>query len=292
MTLKEVLERPIEGVETALTVIDAVDGKGKKLEISQRRLLPEAPRPPIRAESPARGHVFFEVSGFIAYLRKYGIERTVIFADPQAARVQATIDEEAKNGRETIEFRPMLHPQWKPWNDLLEQNTLPLADFLEHCANNRRGIVQPDARDLVLMFSQVNASSKVEVAQGQGKNSINGVMVTTTIKGADDVKFGELPDTIVLDIPIFVGTQPTRVEIDLTLGAKPGEGVFITLAAGDLLEAKYRIFQSMCLQFDELVKEKKCVYTLGAVFSTPWAYLPEPKLEPAVLEKSGVSPAR
>lgn len=287
MTLKEVLERPIEGVETALTVLEAVDGKGKRLEIAQRRLQPEAPRPPIRLESPSRCHRFFEVRGFIDYVKKYGGENTVIFADPNLSFVEATLDEGAKNGREVVTFCPMLHPQWAPWDALLKSNTLSLVEFLQHCANNRRGISSPDPRDLVLMFSQVNASSKVDVAQGQGKHSINGVMITTTIKGADDSKFSDLPDTLVLDLPIYIGTQPTKIEIDLTLSARVGEGVFITLAAGDLLEAKFRTFQAMCMQFDEL-RAAKMTVTMGSAQEEPWAYQQEPKIEPAVIEKTPV----
>lgn len=288
MTFKDLLEQPIEGVQTALSVISAIEGDGAvgaagptKLLIEQRRLLPEEPRPPKRAESLARGHVFYEIDGFIEYLKKYGGEKTVIFADPQAGIVQATLDETAANGREVLMFKPMLHPQWKPWDELIEESKITLQQFLEHCSNNRRGISSPNPRDLVLMFSQVNACSKVEVMQGQGKNSINGVVIKTEIKGAENSTFEELPDTLVLDLPIYVGTQPATIEIDITLSARPGEGVNVTLAAGDLLEAKYRIFASMFMKFKEL---DKATVTMGTVSQHDWRYLPEPKIEPTIVQ--------
>ena len=115
------------------------------------------------------------------------------------------------------------------------------------------------ARQKALM-SGLNVAGTIEVAQGQGKNAINGVMVTTTIKGADSTNFGELPDTIVLDLPIYVGTQPTKIEIDLTLSARPGEGVYITLSAGDLLEAKFRT--NLARKFPE--KQRAAIYALCA----------------------------
>lgn len=292
MTFKDLLEQPIEGVQTAMSVVAALEGEDKgatKLLIEQRRLLPEEPRPPKRAESQARGHVFYEIEGFIAYLKKYGGDKTVIFADPQAGIVQATIDETSDKGREVLVFTPMLHPQWRPWDNLIAKSKISLQEFLEHCSNNRRGISSPNARDLVLMFSQVSACSKVEVMQGQGKNSINGVMIKTEIKGAENSTFEELPDALVLDLPIYVGTQPTKIEIDLTLSARPGEGVNVTLAAGDLLEAKYRIFQAMFVKFKDL---DKATVTMGKVHQQDWRYLPEQKVEPAVVPMIQVAATR
>lgn len=284
MKLKDILETPIEGVETSLQLMKALEGNGQRIEVSMRRLNPEQPELPIRSESAARAHRFFEVRGFIDYVLKFGGKDTVVFADPSRGVVQATLDENAAEGRETVVFAPMLHPQWEPWDRLLQKPELSLTEFLRHCANNRRGIIEPNARDLVLLFSQIQSCSKVDVAQGHGKTAVNGVLITTTIKGVESQDIGDLPDTIKLLLPIYIGTQPTEIEIDLTLSAKPGEGITITLAAGDLLEAKFRIFTAMCAQFDEL-KTREMTVTMGSVNEEAWEYLAEKTQQPAAVEK-------
>ncbi len=275
MELQEILERVTEGKATALNVAKKVlDGKETvSLVIEQRQLLPEAPRAPIKRESDARSHVFFEVKSFAAYLEKYGTKDTVVFGDPQEGIVYATLDETKKDGVEVLFFKPMLHPQWAPWEALIGKK-MEIASFVEFVLNNRNVVTEPDARELVYNLSQIKATSTTEIQRGRGKNSVNGVMVTNRIQGVDKQELVELPEDLTLHVPIYIRTDKRKLMLALCIEAGEGSEILCSLSSGDILEAKVDAFDDM-FESLEALKAKGATVTLGKVKHQPWRYLSE-----------------
>lgn len=275
MKLEEVLDRVVEGKATALSLSKELqDGKeALRVVLEQRVLQPELPPIPRKAESPARAHVFFEVKSFAAYLKKYGTADTVIYGDPENGVAHATLSEVSKDGFETLLFKPMVHPLWRPWEALCGRR-LELAEFVDVVLNNRRSITEPDARDLVYSLSQIKASVKTEVQRGRGKNSVNGVVVTSTIQGEKKGELVELPESLTIETPLYIRTEKQAINLDLCIepGAQPGE-IFVSLSSGDILDAKVAAFDEMFQQLEKLSAEKQFTVTLGTPKHEAWAYL-------------------
>lgn len=270
MNLQEALTEVEIGTATAFKVADAIGG-GKTLTLEARRLLPEEPRPPKRAESPPCAHTFYSADSLGAYLAKYGSEKTVVFADHSGDTIFAVIDETAKTGFEIVAMKPGIHPLWKPWSDIAGK-TLPLKAFALFVAQNRRTIAKPDGRDLALLLSQVRASVTVQMEEGRGKNAVNGVMVTSKIQGKDKTELVEIPDEIALIVPLYVGTEAKDVELDLCVDATP-DGVSVLVTAGTVAEAKVAAFEEMVGKVRAAAP--KALVTLGKPGHGAWAYLAE-----------------
>lgn len=261
------------------TVIDATrvaQEAGGKLTIETRTLLPEPPRERKRAESLARAHEFFSASALAAYLARYGGEGTVVFADPVEETVFATLDERATNGRETVVMKPATHPLWKPWEDASDDGAgLSVEDFGEAIGRNRRAVIFPDAKELIYLFAQIRAVVKVEINRGRGKSAINGLMVTTEIQGQKTTQNVELPDEIVLRVPLYVDTSAREIPIDLCVEASAHGGVTIALSAGTVAQAKVEAFTEMLKVIEGACAEKGATFTLGRPKDAAWRYLAE-----------------
>jgi hypothetical protein len=264
------------GKATAFEVVDELgaDGKatGKRLVIEERQLLPEAPRAPVRAESAPRAHTFFDVPGFADYLQEYGTDNLVVFADPVAGQIDAVLDESALKGMERVIFRPLVHPFWTPWAEIMGK-ALPVCAFVEFLRNNRRAVAAPDARELILSLSQITATSKVTLHRGSATKALNGMLVETEIQGERDKQAVELPDGLSLLVPLYVGTDETRVEVDIILRAHDDD-VLVALSTGDLLAARVRIFAELIEGLRSRL-EGKGTFTLGRPDWQRWTYLNE-----------------
>lgn len=237
----------LEGVNVGeVTALDVTGEPGdRKLTISSRKLNPEAPRAPDRAESPARAHVLHSAESLADYIRRYGSSKSVVLADVGGEAIYATLDETARGGFERVVMRPAIHPLWAPWAAKAGLTT-KIEDFAEFVAQHRRSVVAPPGRELVITLSQVKATVKVEIHKGRGKNSINGVVVTTDIKGGgQQTETVELPDSITLLVPLYVGTEPQQIELDLTLKANAQGEVGVAITAGTVAEARLQAFARM-----------------------------------------------
>jgi hypothetical protein len=269
MTVAETITNLSEGQKTIFTLIEKLSKDNKPeatLVVEQKESEPLTPK---RAESPRRRHVFYDVESFKAYLLDYGKDTTVVYGNPQSGVVHAVIDEEAKDGFEIIRFEPMLHPLWRPWEAILSNGAVMLDQFVDFVAKNRRSITVPSGAELLMMFSQIKASTHAELQRGRGKKAVNGLMITTEIQGVSNKELIELPDAIEISLPIFVRTSPRYVEIDITVGLK-GDDIQITLAAADLLEAKFKAFEEM---FKTLESLSNMTLTLGEPAHADWNYL-------------------
>lgn len=293
-TLKDLLRSVVPGQETAIDVSrellgdDGKDGRRIVLAVQQRRLNAEPTPDPIREPSPRRTHEFFDVDGFTQYLKKFGGESTVILADPIRQRVSAVLDERAERGFEVLVFSPLVHPLFAPWAKALGSSEagpggpastqMPLKEFLRFVAENRRQIVAPEGRALALLLSQVRMSRKIELAQGFGAQCLNGLMVETAIQGQAGARMEpvELPETLVVECPLYVATAARTMEIDLALEGDVDQGVLVTLSSGDLPVVRVAAFEEML----EIVRREvgdEMTVGLGSPRHGDWRYLPAPR---------------
>lgn len=264
MNLNEVLKEVHVGHETVLDVAGK-DGD-RKLTVVMRKALHEAPE---RVESPPRAHEFHEAAGFASYLAAHGGESPVVFADQPASRIHAVLDERADKGFEVVTCVPKDHPLWAPWAALIGRK-VPLKDFAAFVVANRRPIAAPDGRGLARLLSQVRGAVSVEIHQGRGRESVNGLIVRAKVQGVEKGEPVDLPETIVLDVPLYVATAPVKVEIDLTVDANEKGDVSVALASAGAEVAKVEAFAAMVATVK--AGAPKALVTLGRPNHARWYY--------------------
>lgn len=266
LVIDQLIRQAPVGKETAFDVAEEIlpDGKGTKrtFTVINRELNPEPPPAPVKFPSPKRVHNVYDIDGFAAYLKKYGTERTVVFANPALGKMSAVLDEGAYAGFEIITFTPQIHPVFAPWNDLLKAGApIGIKKFVDFIANNRRAIIRPVGRELIFLLGQVRMSRKVELQQGDRTHSVNGIMVETLIEGKTQNDFVEIPEVITIYAPIYLNTDVVEVEVDLTLGGNEQDGVFVRLSAGDLLQKRSDLFDKMFVELKTQLGEDVTVTT-------------------------------
>jgi hypothetical protein len=289
--IEELLRKIAEGNETALEVSQELLGEGgangKKivLVVQQRKVNPEPPSPAPKAPSPKRLHTFFDAGGFARYLGRFGGADTVILADPAAQSISAVLDEQSAVGFEVVRFEPLVHPLFVPWAKVLDlgspgdedddggpsSGSMPLARFVQFIVENRRQIVQPSGRDLGMTLQQVRMSKKVELQQGFGAKSVNGLMVETNITGAGPARTEpvDLPDTIIIRAPLYVATPDREMEIDLSLSADERTGVMVRLVSGDVPVQRVEAFDAILKEIKEALGATMTV-GMGKPNHGPW----------------------
>lgn len=248
-SLAELIRCPRPERETAFELIDIVDSLGaktgaKRLEVTLRRVEPEQPQPLPRAETKARVHRFFAVSGFLDYLNRYGCEDTVILADPSKQRIEAVLDERAEFGREVIVFEPQVHPRWEPFRSALGTE-FELSELLDFLRDNRRAI--EGGRELVFLLSQVTCSTEVKLLKGSGRDSTNGLMVKTSIRGGSEQDTPvQIPESVKVVSPVWVDEPAQALELDLIVGgSRDGTKIHARFASADIREAEIAAFDGV-----------------------------------------------
>jgi hypothetical protein len=186
--------------------------------------------------------------------------------------VYAVLNERAPDGFEVVSFRPQVHPLFEPWLEVLD-TAMPIRQFVDFLIGNRRQVIYPDAKALVMDLAQVKLSRNVELMQGFGKHSINGIKITTDIAGEAKGVSIELPDTITINVPLYVAQTYQDVDIDLVIDGTEKTGVMVTLKSADAATSRVGAFEQFVRDMKESLGE---TYTIG--LGTPkhgtWATLP------------------
>jgi len=267
VTVADLLRRVTEGQETVFDI--EVDEHGsRKVSFGQRELQPELPTP-TRQESPPRAHVFHTADTLIDYVEKYGDANTVILLDVPAMNGCVVLDDKAEEQFELLPFQPMQHPLFVEWYKMLGTR-IDVLTFAEFVMGHRRQIVAPDGREAAMIFSQLQASTKMTVARGQGKAAINGVMVETKIQGKPGEAFVELPESLTVRLPLFVGEPEVEIEIDLLVGSTD-TSIWVSASAAGVLDAQLRAFTAMVDKIRDGLPEM--TVGLGRVGYGAWKYL-------------------
>jgi hypothetical protein len=285
--ISEFLRNVLKGEENVIDVIAEVLGdapgepdSGPKravtVALQNRVLQPEPIRAPERMESPPRAHEFHDVHGFCEYIQRYGGKGTVILGNADNGQVLAVLDENAGHGRERINLRPIDHPLLSPWI-VLVGSEIPVREFAEFIILNRRVIIQPEAKPLALLLSQIRLSKEIEVQAGRGATAVNGIMIKSKIQGVDDSRLVDLPDSIAIEVPVFFGMEPTDIEFDLLICSEETD-VTVKMVSSDLEAKRIEAFQAMIGQIESAFPVETDVaggpiIGLGDVNYTEWAYL-------------------
>jgi hypothetical protein len=252
------------GAPTVFSVLDDVETGGKLLKVELLNA------PPVREESPPAAHSFHDVPGFSEYLKTYGTKALVIWADVPSGRIKACLNEKAETGRELVEFMPVSHPLFAPWAAAIGKRS-KLEDFIKLLRENRRSVSEPDARELILGLSQLTATTEIKVHKGQGNKCLNGLLVRSTIQGVVKDEIVELPDSLTLHVPLYLGRAAIDFKIDLLIEADQQGNVLVGLSSGDLLEAVFNTFVDMTGELKGLLKGAG-TFTMGRPAYGAWAY--------------------
>lgn len=267
--VSDLLRQLREGDETVFDVRDVVgtDGEaGKRLMIGTRKLQPEHPVEREIARAQARNHVFNDLDAFAAYLnREAEKEQSVILADVDSRTIGAVLNEADEYDREIVTLQAVEHPLFTPWSELFER-PIPVLEFALFVMKNRRAVVEPDGRELAMIFSQVKASKEITIQQGVGKKSINGMMVQLEVAGERQGMPVELPEVMTLGLPLFVGTPNQEIEIDV-LVTDSREGIVVYLTAADVEQQRIEAFE---LMVNRLKQDTGLLVGLGTIKQRDW----------------------
>jgi hypothetical protein len=271
-TLKKVLTEVKEGETTA---IELVRGMGDDAPIAELRIT-NTPATPIRAESPPRQHVFYNVAGFLSYLAANATGETVILTDPDKLTAKAVIDDRAVNGFEYVQFQPKYHPLMKMVKSTIlayPGQAIEIKRFAGEVMRCRQVIAKADNLDrnqISMLMQQVSVSSQIVAKHGTGKVATNGVMCKTTVKGElQDGTEIDLPDAITLELPIYIGTDPIKFDVFLTV-TTVGNNAAITVDAPDLDVKKFEVFEKM---LQPIAENESVLFSRGSVGSGHWLYV-------------------
>ena len=271
-TIQHLIRQIPEGQETIFDFVGEGGESVKKVEVSRRVLQPEVPELPVEmpiARAKKRCHTFNDIDTFADYLiREASADRSIILADVDRREIIAVLDETNPLDREQVRLKAIEHPLFTPWSEVI-QESIPVLDFALFIMQHRRAVTDPDGRELALLFSQVKMSKAITVMSGVGKKSINGIIAEVEIQGERKGMPMELPETITVNLPLFVGTSPQEIEIDL-LVTNRGESVVVYATAAD-------VEQQRIVAFEEMVTKLKAktghLVGLGSIAEKNWETL-------------------
>ncbi len=253
------------------TVRKVIDGKENlEFHFGNREIQPEMPKQPDRKESPRRQHCFHDAASLEIYLKKYKTAETVVYADTIEERVYVVIDEKAITGFEIITMKPQMHPLFTPWENIIKKGYIEVQKFADLLKENRRSIVEPLVKELLYTLGQIKVSKNLTLQKGFGKHSVNGIVceIDITGKGNTENQQVEIPDTIVIEVPIYLATEPVTLELDITIDVDDDNDIVAKVTSPDLATMKVKAFESML----EKVKAIDGVtVTLGRPDHIDWA---------------------
>lgn len=271
--IAQLIRKVRAGSETIFDLIGEDGDSVRRIEIAHRQLKAELPEQMPEADvarAKARSHVFNDLNTFSEYLKRWAIESTsIVLADVNSRTITAVLDESDGNDRETVTLKAIEHPLFTPWATLLKQPT-PVVAFSLFVMEHRRAIIQPDGRETAMIFSQVKMAKAIQMYTGVGKKSLNGVVVDIEIAGEKKGVPVELPETITIKLPLFVGTSPQGIELDL-LVTNRGDDVIVYATAADVEEQRIKAFEEMVAKIREATGQ---LVGLGQVSHRDWITVP------------------
>lgn len=268
--LKDFLEKAELGSCNVISVLKELRDDGIKgvaaVRLENVRTMPD------RMESPPRKHTFHEAAGFVEYLGQHKNPGMRVFVNMANWRIDCLIDETAKTGFEVITLQPMEHPEFSMlYQTLISQGQMTMRQLALAVMRNRGVIVdskQQSARDLAMIMQQITVSTRTKACTGEGKHAVNGFMVETDIKAGPVEELVELPDTIPVELPICLNTEPKKFGIDITIGMERDEPVAV-IDCPELVARKFEVFQEIV----EPIKQMEGVFVASGQHETgEWKY--------------------
>jgi hypothetical protein len=270
--INEHLESAVERAPTTVEVIKKLTegGKAEKYTVTLVRQF----EPPQRAETPARDHTFFSLNGLAEYLADSGTSNLLVLAEADSGEMTAVLDEDEPSGLEAIRFKPTLHPLYSPWAKAYNK-PMPIKEFARFVMANRRTVVEPDVESLLHSLTQITVSRKVTINDGVGPHTLNGVMVETKIQGNTSEEPVDLPNNLVIEVPMFLEGRTLSIDVDLMLETDEDGGVFATLLSSDAEHKRVLAIEAMLKDLREKLTDKlsEPVISLGKVHYADWKYV-------------------
>lgn len=125
-------EAIVDGQECSIAFAKKMVDETPEIEV---KFLKEEPIP-IKLESQARNHTFYDEDVCAEYLKKYGSKNTVILADIGEQVIQCVLDEKAPTGFEILTLKPKIHPLFEPYANL--PMVIQAKDFAAFIMRQRR----------------------------------------------------------------------------------------------------------------------------------------------------------
>lgn len=273
-SIATLLREMADGTETIFDIAEELEAgtTTKRIAFQRRQLQPEPSPEPRRFESPARNHTFHSLDSLSEFLTQYGTENSILFVDAPALSCGLIIDAKAERGIETCDVHLQVHPAFAHWEGFLSRD-VPIKMFAEFLMSRRRDVVQPDGLELAHTFAQVKASTKITSEVGTGKNAINGVMCEVNIAGKLNQTPVDLPDSIEIEIPLFIGSEVQRLTIDLLVTTRGTNEVVVIATCSDLVERRLKALDSAIIELRE--EHSDLIICYGQLSFAPWRYQKE-----------------
>lgn len=269
VTIEEFIRTLRPGFETIFDLVKSSDGSTAGITVGHRELQPEPVAEPELSRSPKRNHEFHEIQSFLEYITKTATANSVVLADAHRLTATYVINEGSLNGRETCTFIPTLNPLLETWLE----GPWRATDFAQFVIENRRMITE-DARDIAFLFRQLRMAKNIIIEKGKGKNAINGVMVEVKIgpSGSGDTQQTplELPDTIQISTPVFLGqSTPIPLEFDLFVYSDKDDQVMVSATNANI---KLEIYEQFVESINGLKQDcpENVLVTFGQYLTEPW----------------------
>lgn len=269
---KNVLDQFVKAVgqneNNSINVVKKVLDDGKEnvtINLQRTNVMPE------RMESPARAHIFHDAEGFIEYLKSNRTQKTLVLADIDNICVSAVLDDNAKNGFETIKLYPPLHPKFALLEETLLNKKMGIATFARAVMRNRaiiKDTASVTAKDLAMAMQQITVASETTQSVGIGKVAINGVVCKTEISAGTAEEKIELPNSFEVEVPIYLNTKSKRFGIDITISTSRGE-IIVDVDCPELEVKKFEVFEEILCPIKKL--KDMCV-TYGKPQTSNWKY--------------------
>lgn len=254
-------------IDIAKKALEGSSGDQLQVVIKQERMEPLVP---VKSESKRRAHVFHDEETFLKYLGTYTGDKCVVLADIEGIIIEATLDEEAEHGRERVQLCPKMHPRMQAWTQNVIGKKQEIEDFVEFLMANKKDIVEPTSVDLICILSQLRASTEIVMYRGVKNGARNGMTCTTTIEGNPKSEYAELPNSIRIEVPMFIGRDDVSIEIDLLL--KTGQDhIYVKTTSADYNVKRIAEFEAILNNVREKVPGG--VVGMGRVAYQGWSYL-------------------
>lgn len=264
------LRRATEGSETVFDIQEK-DGV-RRVEIVRRQAAPELPqllREPLPLDRPKRrSHEFHDHAAFAKYVnRESDPLRCLVLADATEEIIAAVLDEHPELQPEIVSMKPTIHPMFEPWLEILDK-PIPVLQFGLFCARNRSTITKPNGRQVALVFQQIKMAKTVEVNRGVGAKALNGIVIQTDISGQSTSDLVEIPETIEITVPIYVGSHAINIPFDILI-TEERDAVVVYVTCPLLAARRSEAFESFVLEIQETLGADYIV-GLGSIEHAAW----------------------
>jgi hypothetical protein len=224
---------------------------------------------PIRRESPPRAHSFHSVEGFTEYLARYGGDDVLVLADLDSGAMSAVLDEISEDGFEIVHFLPKVHPLYAPWQALIDE-PVPIKQFAQF-VQTHKDVVVADRRMLCAMFQQIRLSKHITIQEGTGVKSTNGIVCEMHLQGNDKGRPVDLPESLLIQCPMFVDTEPMGIAMDLMIEIAGGDAINVRMTSSDAHVKRVAMIQKMIAEVK--AELPRATVSLGKVHHGQWSYV-------------------